>query len=169
MKKNSDTSLGDCVVYKPSVAVSLVGFCFFVVLSCLSGYALYGGQYGYSVFFGALSLPFLAIFLISGRRSISVYGNRIEDEDIFKSNSILYGEVYQVLLGGSAVDAVQIYKSEDQFWPDLTVPYLIEDYEELARELVERLPPEVEVVDWMGITDEVDQGAKWNKESVGEA
>lgn len=148
---------------------SVFGKGFFILLGvAVLALSLYRGfQSGTEhVYVGLTTTLLLSVFLIKlfkqkiklEGKSINVVGRLLPD------TSIRYEDITQIRIGDS-IDAVQVYASNG-WWPDVSVHYGIHDWKGLAIELVERVPPKVEVVDRWGVTADVQQGAKWSGASA---
>lgn len=88
---------------------------------------------------------------ILSKRKFILLEDRIISHGRFSEKEILFSEIELIRLD-NATEAIQVYH-DGTFWPDISVYYGVGHWRELARELVDRVPPDVEVSDAWGVLE----------------
>ena len=92
--------------------------------------------------------------------------DRVVLDGLILTTEVAYEDILQVSVS-SSIDAISIYSNEGWLLADISVYYGVWKWNEMARELIQRIPPTVDVHDPFGVVGEVEQSAKWNEQTVG--
>jgi hypothetical protein len=123
-------------------------------------YCLYTGKTeSISLLFVLTATP-IGIILHNYQKKIVVERDAILNKNWWGEKRVRFGEMREVHIETN-MGGVDIYKNSRP-WPHFVVHRAVENYRDVAREIVRRVPPETEVYDPLGVAEEVQQSERWD-------